>query len=683
MTAPIRFGPHGPLRIGELLGRGGEGCVMALADDPTRTVKLYHAPDAAREAKVLAMVAADLRSRCPAAAFPEFAVREGDGAFAGFVMPMVADAKPVHELFSPRSRRSEFPLADWRFLVRTALNAARAFTGLHRAGAVIGDVNATGVLVSGRAVVSLIDADSFQWGPEHPCRVGMPEYTAPELQGASLDGVPRTEQHDAFALAVLIFQILFLGRHPHAGVSTRRDVALNEAIAHHAFAYTRIRTSRLTPPPNTLRLADLPLGLATMFERSFAGFGVRPLASEWVRELETVENCISPCERVPSHQRPDPDRDCPWCRIDARSGVPSFGTQTSRSKTPQRDRHGGILETAMRAATRADRSGGEAVPPPAGEDVPGPTPAAVEAAGVIRRDLTDRTTGTSPSAVEVAIRRTFEKAHAKAQRALNVELDAWRERIGAWAVPRQASEVRMEAERLRDADGRHLTEIARMHHRLSAAMVQTELSRMVIAEVASAPIGPRGIERLATAGIRTAGDLELDALIRVRGIGDRGTASLLLWRDMQAVAIARNVAIAPGEVEAASKTLAEEWARRRAIAEERLRRLVRSLDLTVDALAQRAAAADPRLAQAMRDHNQTLLDLSHLGFDAVTNGRVRRPPAPAPKPSKVRKGTTCPSCGGPMTRRWARAGSSPNRFFLGCSDYPRCTGTRPLRRKAP
>ncbi len=683
MNPPTYVGPHGPLRIGELLGRGGEGCVMALADDSTRAVKLYHAPDTARDAKVRAMVAADLRKRCPAAAFPEFVVRADDGAFAGFVMPIVTDAKPVHELFSPRSRRSEFPLADWRFLVRTALNAARAFAGLHRAGVVIGDVNAAGVLVSDRAVVSLIDADSFQLGSEHPCRVGVPEYTPPELQGTSLDGVLRTEQHDAFALAVLIFQILFLGRHPHAGVPVRREIALNDAIANHMFAYTRIRPSRLAPPPNTLRLPDLPLGLATMFERAFAGFAVRPLAAEWARELETFESVISPCLRRASHQRPDPDRDCPWCRIDARSGVPSFGTATRASRPLQPRSHGDALETAMRAAALAERSGGEAMLPPPGADATGPTPAAAEVAETLRRHRAAGTTSTGFAAVEGEIRRTFEKARAKAQRALNVELDAWRARIGAWAVPRQASEVRIEAERLRQADSRHQTEIARSHRHLYDAAVENELSRMMIADTEAAPIGPRGIERLAAAGIRVVSDLTLDTLSGVRGIGDRGTAALLLWRDMQAIAIARRTTVSPEEVDAASKAMTEEWARRRIIAEERLHRLVCSLDQAVDALRGRAEVGDPRLAKAMHDHAQALLDLSHLGLNVVATKRDRRPVVPAPKPAKLRKGTSCPSCGGPMTKRWARGGTSPNRFFLGCSDYPRCTGTRPLRRKSP
>lgn len=37
--------------------------------------------------------------------------------------------------------------------------------------------------------------------------------------------------------------------------------------------------------------------------------------------------------------------------------------------------------------------------------------------------------------------------------------------------------------------------------------------------------------------------------------------------------------------------------------------------------------------------------------------------------------TTCPECGEPMKERTNRA---TGEIFLGCSDYPKCRGTRPL-----
>jgi DNA-binding helix-hairpin-helix protein with protein kinase domain len=78
----------------------------------------------------------------------------------------------------------------------------------------VGDINHSGFLISPEAKVKLIDADSFQVsdGAKHYfCKVGVPEYTPPELQNQPLGGVLRTSNHDAFGLAVVIFQLLFMG----------------------------------------------------------------------------------------------------------------------------------------------------------------------------------------------------------------------------------------------------------------------------------------------------------------------------------------------------------------------------------------------------------------------------------------------------------------------------------------
>lgn len=39
----------------------------------------------------------------------------------------------------------------------------------------------------------------------------------------------------------------------------------------------------------------------------------------------------------------------------------------------------------------------------------------------------------------------------------------------------------------------------------------------------------------------------------------------------------------------------------------------------------------------------------------------------------------CPTCGKPMLRRMQRKGQMQGREFWGCSDYPHCNGTRPIK----
>ncbi len=327
------FADGRPVRLGRRLGGGGEGEVFAVARATALAAKIYTGGAAAREAKVAAMLAAGLAEACPLIAFPTAALTDEAGRFAGFLMARVPAAKPLHELYAPGARKRAFPKADYRFVVRVALNAARAVAGAHRAGCVIGDVNHSGFLIGRDGMVTLIDADSFQI-TGHPCRVGVPEYTPPELQGARLAEVARRPDHDAFGLAVVLFQLLFLGRHPYAGVVRGEDIAVEEAIARAAFAWSR-RPGPLSPPPDALRLDEIPEPVAALFERAFApdAPGRRPSAEAWVEALAAFEAALAPCAADPRHWRAADA--CPWCRIEAGRNIRLFPAPGTPGAAPR------------------------------------------------------------------------------------------------------------------------------------------------------------------------------------------------------------------------------------------------------------------------------------------------------------------------------------------------------------
>ncbi|MBP2513767.1 topoisomerase DNA-binding C4 zinc finger domain-containing protein [Sphingomonas sp. PvP018] len=686
MTVAYR-NSSGTLIPAHRLGRGGEGEVFALADGSPRALKIYASPDAEREAKVLSMVVAGLARRCPGVAFPTAPAYALDGSFAGFVMPLVREGHQIHELCSPGSRRREYPNADWRFLVRTAVNTARVMERVHAAGAVVGDVNGAGVLVSRRAVVSLIDADSFQCGTEHLCRVGVPEFTPSELQGRSLTGVTRTVDHDAFGLAVLLFQLLFLGRHPHAGVPKGRDLPLVEAIAQNCFAYSRIQSVRLVPPRGTLLLSDLPLGLATLFERAFAGHGRRPLPHEWIAELERLEAAIVPCTRKEGHHVPTATGSCPWCRIERTTRTPVFGPGTpvaSRrtSAVPVSASHG--RSKAARVVARAKAEAGEHVRPRVKMRMPAASGFAASALvrlgvptglGVGRRSVLPADTN---------LAKGYVATHRRARRAMDNAVDDWRTRIGAWTVARSAEILATEAlgsgAMTIDAD----RAIARVSGRLRDRLVADELSRLPLSAARVPGLGDRGVARLAAAGITRAADLSRAALEAVHGVGERGIVSLLLWHACTAVEIGTMVRLDPAAVAAAVEDIRRRSLEKEADRERRLVRLASELDVALDDLASRASLPDRRLEEAMREYQQTRADLHHLGLRK--DGTAVPLASNASKPAQKRHGAAraaCPVCGGPMVRRWPKSGASSNGSFLGCLSYPACTGARQLKPRTP
>lgn len=118
-------------RLGDPLGQGGEGVVYRVHGQPDQAAKLYHhLPPAELAANLAAMATDDLRA---VATWPLRVLRDGSGVAAiGYLTPLAAGYEPIHQLYTPKSRRQRFPQADWRFLLRVASGraAARRAAGL-------------------------------------------------------------------------------------------------------------------------------------------------------------------------------------------------------------------------------------------------------------------------------------------------------------------------------------------------------------------------------------------------------------------------------------------------------------------------------------------------------------------------------------------------------------------------
>lgn len=320
-----------PVALGKLLGRGGEGAVFDIGGSSDMVAKIYHPEKAQeREQKISAMITAGIQAQVSNAAFPISSLFDGAGTFAGFTMRRVGKQKPVHELYSPASRRNEFPNADYRLLLRTSLNIAKAVATVHAAGCVIGDLNHSGILVGEDATATLIDCDSFQFSKDNKvyyCTVGVPDYTPPELQGKPFANTIRTQNHDAFGLAVAIFSLLFLGRHPFSGRYLRRgDMPEERAIAEYRFAYSSDRARTQTePPPFAPTLSYVPAECAAAFEACFGPAGPnngRPTAADWVSLLRKAELQLVKCSATAAHFHFSSAPNCPWCKLE--KAIPGF-----------------------------------------------------------------------------------------------------------------------------------------------------------------------------------------------------------------------------------------------------------------------------------------------------------------------------------------------------------------------
>ena len=328
------------VELGAELGCGGEGAVLAIRGRPALCAKIYRPETAALRAdKIQTMLA----RRPPwlvrrALAWPVATLHGRDGAFAGFVMPVQRGAIELFQLIVPDERMQ---IAGWlteRDLCAIAARLAGIVAGVHRAGHCVGDLMPQNILVkptSGR--VALIDTDSFQIhdrkrGAPLRSRVITPEYTAPELLGRDPAAVDRTPASDAFALAVLIHQILLGGAHPFEGelVSSRGGASVERIPG-------RIRrgmcprvpgVAGIRPAPGALPFELLPEELQALFIRCFGAGQTRPAerpgAAEWARALQRARQAMVRCPKSQVHRYAAGLASCPWCARRARTGIDMF-----------------------------------------------------------------------------------------------------------------------------------------------------------------------------------------------------------------------------------------------------------------------------------------------------------------------------------------------------------------------
>ena len=339
----LRLETGEPATLGTVLAKAGEGTIHDVAGRPGWAAKVFH-PTLADLAGKLGKVTAMVQSPPPGVTQPNgFVVLtwplhtlSDERGPVGYVMPKIgtASAVEIHALSNP-SHRSDPPpsapqwtkRATWGHLVNVATNLCLAAEVVHRVDAVIGDFQERNILVADTTEVTLVDCDSMQFidraGRQFLCRVGRPEFTAPELAEVDLGIQAREKSSDLFALAVHIHLLLMAGNHPFlrgewsGGGEQPAALALARSGFWAGGPSSPLRTHPLAPS-----VSFLPIEVQQMFERAFTlgarDPGARPTAVEWRGALSRIR--LRSCERG-AHQIPVSSIRCPWCTIDDERGM--------------------------------------------------------------------------------------------------------------------------------------------------------------------------------------------------------------------------------------------------------------------------------------------------------------------------------------------------------------------------
>jgi DNA-binding helix-hairpin-helix protein with protein kinase domain len=706
-----------PLSIGSLLGKGGEGEVYLLNDGTSRALKVYTRADGqTREQKILAMIKMDLAQQSPLVSFPLAVARKNDGTFAGFVMKLVKNHHPLFELYSPGARKHNFPRADYRFLVRAATNIARAVASVHEGNCVIGDINHSSILVSDTATAALIDADSFQiidGASRYLSRVGVPEYTPPELHGQNLGTVVRTPNHDAFGLAIVIFQLLFMGRHPFVGTVRKGEIPpIAQAIRDYRFVYDENRDVGMDQPPGTAALSDFPETIAKYFEAAFGRETAnhRPTAKQWVAALMDLEKDIVRCKDIELHYFPVTASECPWCFMDRALGMALFVPYIPATETTIHPFDPGAAGFNLIAIWQRI----QAVPAPTTQQltpklITGRVQPSDEAKNVKKQRIGYRAWGwlvlfgaigilaTAPALWLVwlplgwwGLTQAFGAPNTDGpfkNKFIDIETK-WQEALDDWQRKCGVQELENLQKTLQEAkssyDGLVTEEKAliaeyksdRRNRHLHAFLDNYEIRRAKIKG-----IGPAKEAALASYGIETAADIVKTKVLQVPGFGPSNSKNLLEWRKKLEARFTYDTN--PNEVDRlelnAIRTKIEQKA-------SQLRRILlagpQNLSNVANKIRSVSAAIDPVLNGLHAHHLQIEADLEYLGIPrpATPTRSTRSIPYSASGSQtaspNVSGSPSCPRCGSHMVRRMAHRGRWTGHQFWGCMRYPQCRGTR-------
>ncbi len=339
------------IALEKVIGKGGEGLVYEIKNNPHLVAKIYHPGRLPPEEKLKLMLLNAPKNPTASIYHPSIAwitdlVKNNDGQFIGYVMPKIRDGIPIHNLYSPKYRKKNGLDFNWKNLHQTAYNLACVVDVIHAKGYVIGDLNESNIFVQPNTLITLLDTDSFQvktpGGQIFRCNVGLAKYTAPEIQHMRFAEIDRTEEQDRFALAVLIFLLLMEGCHPFSGGGTVSSLA--DRIQQGLFLYGDRDILNVLSPNFSVPFASLHPKIQVRFLEAFvdghSNPQYRPRAKDWISTFLEIENYFTQCDRNPNHFYMKTYGKCSWCeRTVALSGYdpfpPQISSQTHPVETPE------------------------------------------------------------------------------------------------------------------------------------------------------------------------------------------------------------------------------------------------------------------------------------------------------------------------------------------------------------
>jgi len=238
------------------IGRGGEGVICTIKGYPDAVAKIYYEDkrDKDRENKIKFLIDKFLKSQVNENLYKnKLKLNEKfyknlkkeltipitrlyyENEFVGYVMRKVNGRALKTFLAGDKRLLALYPNAKRTDLVDLCINFLVKVDYLHSLNILIGDINLNNILADKNDLTKcyLVDIDAAQVD-NMPCPVGTDEFTPPNLQGKNFKNVLRTKEDEYFSIAIALFMILFLGKHPFSRFDGSSPA---ENIKKHLFPY--------------------------------------------------------------------------------------------------------------------------------------------------------------------------------------------------------------------------------------------------------------------------------------------------------------------------------------------------------------------------------------------------------------------------------------------------------------
>lgn len=292
-------GHYSEIRLLSKIGEGGEGQIFNTNSPEHLAAKIYTGKrmNTERKNKLDYMVQHDphIHGLC----WPCAMLYTKDEIPVGFLMPSAAGVELALTVFHPGRGQRRIIERGWtrKSLAQIAANIASIFAQMHSHDILMGDINPRNFMVAQDCSVSFVDCDSYQVGA-FGCPVGTVRYTPPERHremkrlGRVDFGFTRTIQDEQYSLAVLLFEILTLGRAPYESRNNNNQDVVDAIIAG-TFPYPyrsddedQPANSKLNPPVGFSRYiwSHTTRRVKTPFYNTFTN-KKRSTAAEWAETM--------------------------------------------------------------------------------------------------------------------------------------------------------------------------------------------------------------------------------------------------------------------------------------------------------------------------------------------------------------------------------------------------------------